>query len=154
MKCYKNKSKSELIDKQWLTMTHPAATGVQGKVLATVELLTLEEALNKPGSHCLLPIWILTSSHHSWIWKKGTKPESFLARFLSWISSTWSPDVFFSPEPVRPETSFNPFRLDKFASKIIWGQNKKKIIGQFACTLQTTDSCCTFQEESSVWWWQ
>ena len=31
-------------------------------------------------------------------------------------------------EPVRPETSFNPLRLDKMISKVVWGQNKGKII--------------------------
>jgi hypothetical protein len=103
MKSYKNKSKSDIIDKQWITMTHPAATGVQGKVLTTVELLTLEEALNRPAGYG----------------RKEPNTNPFL------------------PEPVRPETSFNPFRLDKFASKIIWGQNKKKIIAVIVCVVVT-----------------
>jgi len=43
------------------------------------------------------------------------------------------------PEPKRPETSFNianPFNIGKIASKLIWGQNKKKIMVVLGCT------CC------------
>jgi len=34
----------------------------------------------------------------------------------------------FLEEPKRPETSFNPLRLDKFITKVAIGQNKKKIM--------------------------
>jgi len=35
--------------------------------------------------------------------------------------------------PKRPETSFSPFRLDKMASKVVWGQNKGKFIAVCVC---------------------
>jgi len=41
----------------------------------------------------------------------------------------------FLEEPIRPDTSFAPWRLDKLASKVVWGQNKKKIIAAIGCAI-------------------
>ena len=92
---YKNKNETENIEQQWVVMTHPAFPGVQGEVLVSFELLTMEEAKRKPAGF-------------------GRKEPN---------------DNPHLPEPVRPETSFNPLRLDKMISKVVWGQNKGKIIG-------------------------
>lgn len=52
MKAWRNQSRREAMEKQWLNLLHPAATGIQGKVLADFELLTMEEANSKPGMLC------------------------------------------------------------------------------------------------------
>jgi hypothetical protein len=51
MKAYKTKTNRLELEQQWVTMTHPAATGPQGEISLTVEVLTIEEAQKRPGSH-------------------------------------------------------------------------------------------------------
>lgn len=41
---YKKDSNREVIEAQWISMTHPASSGVQGEVYASFEILTAEEA--------------------------------------------------------------------------------------------------------------
>ena len=53
MKSYKNKLNSLELEKQWVTMTHPAATGPQGEISVSIEVLTIEEAQKKPGKNTI-----------------------------------------------------------------------------------------------------
>eukprot|EP01114_Cavostelium_apophysatum_P012665 TRINITY_DN2890_c0_g1_i2.p1 TRINITY_DN2890_c0_g1~~TRINITY_DN2890_c0_g1_i2.p1 ORF type:complete len:2032 (+),score=608.70 TRINITY_DN2890_c0_g1_i2:72-6098(+) len=99
-KAFKNKSSRESLSKQWISMTHPSAQGVQGKIQVSFELLSLDEA----------------------------------SRFPAGLGRKEPNDNPFLPKPDRPETSFNPFRLDKQFTKILWGRNKKKV---FACLFVT-----------------
>eukprot|EP01119_Soliformovum_irregulare_P020127 TRINITY_DN648_c0_g1_i1.p1 TRINITY_DN648_c0_g1~~TRINITY_DN648_c0_g1_i1.p1 ORF type:complete len:1282 (+),score=464.21 TRINITY_DN648_c0_g1_i1:141-3986(+) len=92
-RAYKQKSSRQEIEKQWVTMTHPAATGTQGQVEVSFELLDLEEARRRPAG------------------MGRSEPNE---------------NPHLDP-PVRPETSFNPFRLDKMISKVLWQQHKWKI---------------------------
>lgn len=39
------------------------------------------------------------------------------------------------PAPVRPDTSFNPFRIDKWFSVMFWGKYKWKILGCVICVV-------------------
>jgi len=96
-KAYKKKSSSESLKQQWLKMTHPSATGIQGQVLVSMELLSQDEVARKPAGY-------------------GRKEPNE------------NPTL---PEPDRPESSFNPFRLDKQFNRIgkmMFKKYKKKII--------------------------
>jgi len=48
-KLFKRNTPRESIEKQWLQMTHPKFNGVQGEVLASIEILTQEEANATPA---------------------------------------------------------------------------------------------------------
>jgi hypothetical protein len=48
-KTIKKKSVREILPKQWVSMTHPNASGVQGEVEISFELLVKEEAIRNPG---------------------------------------------------------------------------------------------------------
>jgi hypothetical protein len=49
-KAYKNKSEREVLAKQCLALTHPAATGPMGQIAVSLELLSAEEARRRPGT--------------------------------------------------------------------------------------------------------
>jgi len=92
-RAYRQKSSRQEIEKQWVTMTHPAATGTQGQMEVSFELLDLEEARRRPAG------------------MGRSEPNE---------------NPHLDP-PVRPETSFNPFRIDKMISKVLWQQHKWKV---------------------------
>lgn len=92
-KVYKKASPCESLEKQWISMYHPAAQGLQGEACVSFELLTEEEAQKRPAGF-------------------GRKEPN---------------DNPHLDEPKRPETSFNPLRIDKMISKVVIGQNKGKI---------------------------
>jgi len=48
-KMYKKRSTREFLNKQWLAMTLPAQTGLQGEIEVSIELLTAEEAARLPA---------------------------------------------------------------------------------------------------------
>jgi hypothetical protein len=37
------------------------------------------------------------------------------------------------PKPDRPETSFNPLRVDKYFKNVLWARNKWKVYACLAC---------------------
>jgi len=39
------------------------------------------------------------------------------------------------PDPVRPDDSFNPLRIDKWIKNIIWGRYKFRILAVIICIL-------------------
>jgi len=98
-RAYRNKSLREILDHQWISMTHPSAIGIQGKVLVTFELLSKDEADRKPAG----------------FGRSAPNDNPVLEK------------------PNRPETSFNPLRLDKMVSKVIIGQHKGKIAAVCGC---------------------
>jgi len=46
---YKKRSSREFLNKQWLSMTHPAQQGLQGEIEVSIELLSAEEAAKLPA---------------------------------------------------------------------------------------------------------
>ncbi len=46
----KNGSKREFLPKQYVALKHPHATGIQGEVQLSFELLTKDEAAKSPGT--------------------------------------------------------------------------------------------------------
>jgi len=49
MKVWKNKMNRDSLAQQWITMTHPNASGPMGKVMVSFELMTLTEAASNPA---------------------------------------------------------------------------------------------------------
>ena len=50
-KIVKKQSGREILPRQWVAMTHPSTSGVQGEVLVSVELLRKEEAIRNPAGY-------------------------------------------------------------------------------------------------------
>lgn len=48
-KAYKDKLSTHELPQQWITLTHPNATGPQGEVSISIELLTIEESKKRPA---------------------------------------------------------------------------------------------------------
>jgi len=94
---------------------------------------------NKSDRETLEKQW-LVMTHPAFQGTQGNVLSSF--ELISFPESQRRPAGFGRKEPnenphldppVRPETSFNPLRFDKYASKVVWGQNKGKIIGVCIC---------------------
>ena len=58
LKSWKGKMQQNSIEKQWVSMTHPTATGTQGEILVEFELLSIDEAKRRPGTPILFFIYI------------------------------------------------------------------------------------------------